>query len=157
MENQIELLSRMIIEKLLSNIPSNTITLRDVEGQVMMFPMFMDDEDETTQEAEESTFPRSQEPLLITTVVEKSKKVENLPENRNEHEGDELERETESCVENNRYHKHKQQETEIDESWKRLKENDEERRRLMKFRENFKKAKRDQSLCYEKARMKFTA
>ncbi|KAI5657989.1 hypothetical protein M9H77_26782 [Catharanthus roseus] len=114
MENQIELLSRMIIEKLLSNIPSNTITLRDVEGQVMMFPMFMDDEDETTQEAEESTFPRSQEPLLITTVVEKSKKVENLPENRNEHEGDELERETESCVENNRYHKHKQQETEID-------------------------------------------
>ncbi|KAI5672246.1 hypothetical protein M9H77_12610 [Catharanthus roseus] len=43
MENHIELLARMIIEIPLSNAPSNTVTLRDVEEQVITFPMFMDD------------------------------------------------------------------------------------------------------------------
>ncbi|KAI5680810.1 hypothetical protein M9H77_02037 [Catharanthus roseus] len=70
MENQIELVAKMIVERPLSNIPSNTVTLWGVEEQVMTFPMFMDDKDETAQELEESTSLRSQEPLLITTVVE---------------------------------------------------------------------------------------
>ncbi|KAI5657890.1 hypothetical protein M9H77_26683 [Catharanthus roseus] len=42
----------------------------------------------------------------------------------------------------------------LQELCKQLKENDEERRPLMEFKGNFKNAKRDQSLCYEKARMK---
>ncbi|KAI5676994.1 hypothetical protein M9H77_07944 [Catharanthus roseus] len=148
MENQIELSARMIVEKLPSNAPSNTITLWDVEEQVMTFPMFMDDEDETAQEQEESTFPNKGEAQqeimemrhddlpLITTVMEKSKKVECLPENKNEYEEDELEKENESRVEK---------------SWKQPKENDEKRRHLMKFKGNFEKAKRHQSLCYEKS------
>ncbi|KAI5649971.1 hypothetical protein M9H77_35976 [Catharanthus roseus] len=133
MESQIKLLTRLIVEEPLSNIPSNTITMQDVKEQMMMFPIGV-------------ISPRSQEPLLITTVVEKSKKVECLSENKNEYEEDELEKETESCMEK----------TEIDESWKRPKENDEERRHLMKFKGNFENAKRDQSLCYEKARMSFS-
>ncbi|KAI5668475.1 hypothetical protein M9H77_18328 [Catharanthus roseus] len=104
MECQIKLLSIMIIEKPLSNIPSNTVTLRDVEKHMMTFPIFMDDEDETAQKPE-STYPRSQEPLPITTVVEESKKIECLPENKNECEESELERENESHVESNRCHK----------------------------------------------------
>ncbi|KAI5649437.1 hypothetical protein M9H77_35442 [Catharanthus roseus] len=45
----------------------------------------------------------------------------------------------------------------LQESWKQLKENDEERRRLMKFKENPKNAKREQSLCYKKGRMSFSS
>ncbi|KAI5650404.1 hypothetical protein M9H77_36409 [Catharanthus roseus] len=63
MENQIEPLARMIVERPLSNIPSNTVTLRDIEEQVMTFLMFMDDEDETVQELEECTPQEFQEPL----------------------------------------------------------------------------------------------
>ncbi|KAI5681062.1 hypothetical protein M9H77_02289 [Catharanthus roseus] len=99
MESQIKLLATMIAEKLLSNIPSNTVTLRDVKEQVITFQMFMDDEDETTQEPEVSTSPRFQETLLNTSVVEESKKVECLPENKNEYEEGELEKENESRVE----------------------------------------------------------
>ncbi|KAI5676127.1 hypothetical protein M9H77_07077 [Catharanthus roseus] len=71
MKNQIEVVARIFVEKQLSNIPINTITLWDVEEQLMTFPIFMDDEDETAQELEESTSPRFQEPLLNTSVVEK--------------------------------------------------------------------------------------
>ncbi|KAI5650432.1 hypothetical protein M9H77_36437 [Catharanthus roseus] len=114
MENQIKLLARMIVEKPPSNALSNTVTLRDVEEQGIRFPMFMDDEDESTQEPEESTSPRFQEPLPNTSVVEEK-------------------------------------------SWKQLKENDEERRHLMKSQGNFENVKREQSLCYEKARMIFSS
>ncbi|KAI5673608.1 hypothetical protein M9H77_13972 [Catharanthus roseus] len=43
------------------------------------------------------------------------------------------------------------------ESCKQLEENDEERRPLMEFKGNFENAKREQSLCYEKARMSFSS
>ncbi|KAI5650042.1 hypothetical protein M9H77_36047 [Catharanthus roseus] len=97
-ENQIEQLARMIIEKPPSNAPSNMTTLRDVEEQVLTFPMFMDDKDGTAYELEESTPQRFQEPLLNTSVVEESKKIEFLTENKNEYEKGELEKENESSV-----------------------------------------------------------
>ncbi|KAI5676235.1 hypothetical protein M9H77_07185 [Catharanthus roseus] len=57
MENYIELIAKGIVEELVSHITSNTVTLQDVEEQAMTFPMFMDDDGETTQESEEFTFP----------------------------------------------------------------------------------------------------
>ncbi|KAI5681854.1 hypothetical protein M9H77_03082 [Catharanthus roseus] len=105
MENHIELkpiLSQRIIEELLSHITRNTITLQDVEEQVMTFPMFMDDDDETAQEPEEFTFPEEEdvqqeimemrqddllsfeEPPQITSEAEESKRDECLPENKKE-------------------------------------------------------------------------
>ncbi|KAI5676950.1 hypothetical protein M9H77_07900 [Catharanthus roseus] len=168
MENQIELLAKIIVERPLSNIPSNMVTLHNVEEQVMKFPMFMDDEDETAQEPEESTFSRFQEPLPNTGVVEESKKGECLSGNKNEFEDGDPEKENENFVESHESHKEGQQETEIDdiensdgvnllthkinfvlvdnslcmqESWKQPKENDEEKRRLMEFKENFEKVK----------------
>ncbi|KAI5671747.1 hypothetical protein M9H77_12111 [Catharanthus roseus] len=102
--------ARMIIEKPVSNIPSNMVPLWDIEEKVKMFPMFMDDEDETAQGLEESTFPRSQEPLPITTLVEESKKVKCLPENKNEYEEGELEKESKSRMESNGYYKEGRQE-----------------------------------------------
>ncbi|KAI5668386.1 hypothetical protein M9H77_18239 [Catharanthus roseus] len=77
---------------------SNTVTLQDVEEKVMTFPMFMDDEDETTQEPEEST-PKFQEPLPNTSVVEESKRDECLPENKSEFEEGEPEKENERLLE----------------------------------------------------------
>ncbi|KAI5667852.1 hypothetical protein M9H77_17705 [Catharanthus roseus] len=108
----------------------------------MTFPMFMDDEDETTQESKESTSPRFQEPLPSTSIVEESKKDECLPENRNEFEESEPEKENKNFMESHESHKEGRQETEIDdiqkgegESWKQPKENDEERRCLIEFKE----------------------
>ncbi|KAI5676230.1 hypothetical protein M9H77_07180 [Catharanthus roseus] len=129
--------------------------------------MFIDDKDEIAPEPKESTFPRSQEPPLSTTIVEESKKVGCLPKNKNEYEEGKLEKENENRV----------GKTEIDviemsegvnplthetnfvlvvdslcivvdslcmqESWKQLKENDKERRSLMKFKGNFENPKRD--------------
>ncbi|KAI5667848.1 hypothetical protein M9H77_17701 [Catharanthus roseus] len=54
MENQIELLARMFVEKSLNNAPSNTVTLQDVEEQ----------------EPKESTPQGFQEPLSNTIIVE---------------------------------------------------------------------------------------
>ncbi|KAI5664513.1 hypothetical protein M9H77_23836 [Catharanthus roseus] len=61
MENHIKLIAKRIIEEPLSHIPSNMIILRDVEEQVMTFPMIMDDDDETAQEPEELTFSKKEE------------------------------------------------------------------------------------------------
>ncbi|KAI5677528.1 hypothetical protein M9H77_08478 [Catharanthus roseus] len=89
---------------------------------------------------------------------------EYLLENKNEFEKDEPEKENENFVKIHEDHKKGRRETEIDnieksegESCKELEENDEERRPLMEFRGNFKNAKRDQSLCYEKAQMSFSS
>ncbi|KAI5650272.1 hypothetical protein M9H77_36277 [Catharanthus roseus] len=71
---------------------TNTATLQDVEEQVMTFSIFMDDDDETAQELEECTSQRFQEPLPNTSVVEESKKVKCLPENKNVYEEGELEK-----------------------------------------------------------------
>ncbi|KAI5653699.1 hypothetical protein M9H77_30886 [Catharanthus roseus] len=92
MENQIELLARMVIEKPPSNASSNTVTLRNIEEQVMTFPMSMDDDDETAQESEEFASQGFQEPLSNTREVEESKKHEYLPENKNESEEGEPEK-----------------------------------------------------------------
>ncbi|KAI5668438.1 hypothetical protein M9H77_18291 [Catharanthus roseus] len=92
----------------------------------------------------------------------------------------EPEKKNENFVESHENHKEERQDTEIDdieksegvnpltnetnfvpvddslclkELCKQLEENDEERRPLMEFKGDFENAKRDQSLCYEKAGM----
>ncbi|KAI5663712.1 hypothetical protein M9H77_23035 [Catharanthus roseus] len=62
----------------------------------------------------DSANTRVKKPLLITTVIEESKKVECLPENKNEYEECKLEKENELRMESNGYHKKGQQEMEID-------------------------------------------
>ncbi|KAI5667259.1 hypothetical protein M9H77_17112 [Catharanthus roseus] len=149
MENQIELLTKMIFERPLSNIPMGT------------FPMFMDDENNTAQEPKESTSQGFQELVPNASEVEESKKNECLPEDKDELEKGELEKENEKFVENHEVNP-LTHETNfvlfvdslcIHESWKQTEENDEERTRLMKPKGNFENVKRKQSLCYEKARM----
>ncbi|KAI5671339.1 hypothetical protein M9H77_11703 [Catharanthus roseus] len=139
MESQIEQLARIIIEEPLSNILSNMVTLWDVKEQVIRFSMFMDDKDKIAQEPEFPS-PRFQEPLSSTSVVEESKKHECSLENKSEFGKGEPEKENKKF-----------------ESWKQPKGNDEERRRLMKFKGNFKNVEREQSLFYVKARMSFSS
>ncbi|KAI5652875.1 hypothetical protein M9H77_30062 [Catharanthus roseus] len=79
----------------------------------MMFPMFMDDEDETAPVQEESTSQRFQEPLPNTSVVEKSTKDECLLENKNEFEEGKPEKENECLMESQEGHTEERQETEI--------------------------------------------
>ncbi|KAI5653974.1 hypothetical protein M9H77_31161 [Catharanthus roseus] len=140
----------MIVDKSSSNAPSNTVTLWEAEEQVMTFPMFMDDEDETAQEPEKCTSPRFQEPLPNTI--------------KNEFEEGEPEKENKNFVKWHESHREGRQETEIDsiekseeESWKQPKENEVERRRLMKFKGNFENAKRNEALCFENARMSYSS
>ncbi|KAI5683005.1 hypothetical protein M9H77_04233 [Catharanthus roseus] len=80
----------------------------------MRFPMFIDDEDETAQEPEESNSPRFQEPLPNTSVVEESKEDECLPENKNEFDKGEPEKENENFVKSHENHKEGLKEMEID-------------------------------------------
>ncbi|KAI5676797.1 hypothetical protein M9H77_07747 [Catharanthus roseus] len=61
MENHIKVIAKRIVQEPLSHIPSNKVTLWDVEEQVMTFPMFMDDDDEIAQELEEFTFLEEEE------------------------------------------------------------------------------------------------
>ncbi|KAI5664398.1 hypothetical protein M9H77_23721 [Catharanthus roseus] len=184
MEIQIELLAKMIIEKLPGNAPNNTITLHDVEEQVMKFPMFMDDENETAQEQEESTPQRFQEPLPNTSVLKESTKDEYLPENKSEFEEGEPEKENESLLEIQKSHIEERQEKKLETikknekvnsltnktnfflvknslcvqaSRKQPKKNDEERRRLMKFKGNFESAKRKHHLYCGKSRISFSS
>ncbi|KAI5663564.1 hypothetical protein M9H77_22887 [Catharanthus roseus] len=183
-EKQIELLPKIIVEEPFSNIPSNTVTLWDEDEQEITFPMFMDDKDDTAQELKESTSQGFKEPLLNASKVEESKKDECLPENKDGFEESEPQKENEKFVENHEGYKEGRQETELDdieksegvnlhtnetnfvlvddslcmqESCKWLKENNGERRPLMEFKENFENAKREQSLCYEKAQMSFSS
>ncbi|KAI5681828.1 hypothetical protein M9H77_03056 [Catharanthus roseus] len=128
----------------------------------MRFPMFLDDEEETAQEPEESTSPRFQEPLPNTSVVEESKKDECLLENKNDFEKGEPEKENENSVESHESHKEGRQETEIDdieksegESWKQPEGNDEERRRLMKFKEIFRTLKETNPYALKKRKRVF--
>ncbi|KAI5664418.1 hypothetical protein M9H77_23741 [Catharanthus roseus] len=132
MENHIELIAKRIVEEQLSHIPSNMITLRDVEEQVMTFPKFIDDDDEIAQESEEFTFSKKEEgqqeiterrqddrlsfeePPQITNEGKESKRDERLPENKNEFEEGEPEKENENFLESHEDHKEGGQETEID-------------------------------------------
>lgn len=79
MESQFELLTLMIAKRLLSSLPSNTeqipkeqaeaITLWSVKDLEMTSPIYVDEEEKTTQVPEESTSLRLQEPLQATSVV----------------------------------------------------------------------------------------
>ncbi|KAI5658063.1 hypothetical protein M9H77_26856 [Catharanthus roseus] len=128
MENHIKQIPKRIVEEPLSHIPSNMITLQDVEEQVITFLMFMYDDDENAQEPKEFTFPEKEEvkqeiiemrqddlpsfelPPQITSEVEESKRDECLPENKHEVEKGEPEKENENFVESLEDHKEGRQE-----------------------------------------------
>ncbi|KAI5664003.1 hypothetical protein M9H77_23326 [Catharanthus roseus] len=152
--------------------------------KVKQFPMFMDDKDKIAQEPKESTSPRSKKPPPITILVEESKKNECLLENKSEFEEGEPEKENESLLEILKSHIEERQETKLEtiekneemsslanetnyflvenslcvqESRKKPKENDEERRRLMQFKRNFENAKRKRPLYYGKLGISFSS
>ncbi|KAI5650270.1 hypothetical protein M9H77_36275 [Catharanthus roseus] len=81
-ENKAKTMKREAIGKSVTPTARGRLTyhyLRDVEEQEMTFPIFMDDEDDTALEPEESTFQQFQEPLPNASEVEESKKDECLP------------------------------------------------------------------------------
>ncbi|KAI5668568.1 hypothetical protein M9H77_18421 [Catharanthus roseus] len=168
MENHIELIEKRIVEEPLSHIPSNMVTLGDVEEQLITFPMFMDDNYEIAQELEEYTSQGFQELLPNTSEVEESKKDECTPENIIEFEEREPEKENEKITKSPEDHKKGRQETEINDIEKSERvnpltletnfvlENNKERKPLMEFKGDFENFKREQSSWYEKVRESFS-
>ncbi|KAI5667829.1 hypothetical protein M9H77_17682 [Catharanthus roseus] len=117
------------------------ITLRDVEAQVMRFPIFINDNDETAQELEEFTFPKKEE---VQQEIMERKQDDLLSFQESPQITSEADAKNEKFMECQEDHKEGQQETEIDDiekskgdSCKRLEENNEERKPLMEFKRNF--------------------